>query len=130
MGRPMREWSQSDVEQFTKLCAIFCTKGEVCSIMSLDPRTLDRLIAENLPDTPTWSEAFAHYSGAGRAALRRRLFELANTGDRTALIFLAKNYLGMSDSGLTYMSARVANKESMLLDDNPRAHGGLPTGEQ
>lgn len=100
-GRPRKTWTDVEVEQFAKLCAIFCTKAEVCSILNLDKKTLDRLIAENFPDTPTWDEAFEYYSGTGRAALRRKMFELAvNEGDKSALIFMAKNYLGMSDSGL------------------------------
>lgn len=99
-GRPRRTWTDMEVEQFPRLCAIFCTKAEVCAVMKLDPKTLDRLIAEHFPETPTWAEAFALFSGTGRAELRRRMFELARSGDRAALIFMAKNYLGMSDDGL------------------------------
>lgn len=93
-------WTARDVEQFEKLCAIFCTKKEVCAIMGIaDHRTLDRLIAKYLPETPTWDEAFALYSGTGRASLRRRQFEAAMDGSVPMLIFLGKNYLGQSDQG-------------------------------
>lgn len=93
-------WTDRDVDQFEKLCGIFCTKKEVCSIMGIaDHRTLDRLIAKHLPDTPTWDEAFALYSGTGRASLRRRQFEAAMDGSVPMLIFLGKNYLGQSDQG-------------------------------
>jgi len=95
-----KTWTARDVDQFEKLCAIFCTKKEVCAIMGIaDHRTLDRLIAKHLPDTPTWDEAFALYSGTGRASLRRRQFEAAMDGSVPMLIFLGKNYLGQSDQG-------------------------------
>lgn len=68
--------------------------------MDIDVRTLDKLIAEHFPSTPTWEEAFEYYSSTGRATLRRKMFELAVAGDKASLIFMAKNYLGMSDSGL------------------------------
>ena len=101
MGRPRKEWTEADAEQFKKLCAIFCTRKECASIMGVDVRTLDNLIAETFPDTPTWPEAFDRYSSNGRATLRRKMFELAMDGDKAAIIFMAKNYLGMSDNGLT-----------------------------
>ena len=104
MGRPRKTWNEDDVEQFKALCGIFCTRKECATILGVDMRTLDRLIAEHFPDTPTWAEAFDYYSGEGRATLRRKMFELAMAGDKTALIFMAKNYLGMSDEG------RVADK--------------------
>lgn len=99
-GRPRKTWSEGDAEQFKKLCAIFCTRAECAAILGMDVRTLDANIAETFPDTPTWGEAFEHFSSAGRATLRRRMFELAVDGDKAALIFMAKNYLGMSDGGL------------------------------
>ena len=99
-GRPRKTWTEADADQFTKLCGIFCTRRECAAIMGIDVRTLDRLIADNFPDTPTWDEAFEYYSSTGKATLRRKMFELAMDGDRSAIIFMAKNYLGMSDNGL------------------------------
>lgn len=98
-GRPRKTWTDAEVEQFTKLCGILCTKSEVCSVLQLDPKTLDKLIEEHFPDTPTWCEAFEYYSASGKASLRRAQFQLALDGDKTMLIFLGKNYLGQSDQG-------------------------------
>lgn len=93
-------WTDRDEEQFRKLCGIFCTKKEVCAIMGIsDHRTLDRLIAKHFPDSPTWEDAFALYSGVGKASLRRRQFEAAMDGNTAMLIFLGKNYLGQTDQG-------------------------------
>lgn len=115
MGRPRKTWTDAEVEQFQRLCAIFCTKSEVCSILGLDPKTLNRLISEHFPEMPTWEEAFGHFSGEGRATLRRKMFELAMSGDKAALIFMAKNYLGMSDNGLVDKpAAKPVNVTTMV----------------
>ena len=98
-GRPRKTWTDAEVGQFTKLCGIMCTKSEVCSILELDPKTLDKLIAEHFPEMPTWEEAFNYFSASGKASLRRKQFEIALNGDKTMLIFLGKNYLGQSDQG-------------------------------
>lgn len=98
-GRPPKTWEPSEVEQFRKLCGIFCTKKEVCAVMGLDPKTLDKLIEKHFPETPTWEEVFNLLSSTGKASLRRAQFQLALDGDKTMLIFLGKNYLGQSDQG-------------------------------
>lgn len=98
-GRPRKTWTDAEVEMFTKLCSIMCTKKEVCAMLELDPKTLDKLIAEHFPETPTWEEAFGYFSAGGKASLRRKQFEVAMSGDKTMLIFLGKNYLGQSDQG-------------------------------
>lgn len=97
-GRPRRVWTDDEVDQFKKLCAIFCTRAECASVLGMDVRTLDANIAETFPDTPTWGEAFERFSATGKATLRRRMFELAMDGEKAAIIFMAKNYLGMSDA--------------------------------
>lgn len=98
-GRPRKTWTDAEVELFEKLCGIMCTKSEVSSVLGIDVKTLDKLIAEHYPDTPTWGEAFELFSAAGKASLRRAQFQLALDGDKTMLIFLGKNYLGQSDQG-------------------------------
>lgn len=98
-GRPRKTWTLEERTMFEKLCGIFCTKKEVCAILELDPKTLDKLIADDYPDTPTWGEAFEKFSAVGRESLRRKQFEIALNGDKTMLIFLGKNYLGQSDQG-------------------------------
>lgn len=98
-GRPRKTWTDAEVEQFEKLCGIMCTKSEVCSVLNIDPKTLDKLIEERYPNMPTWGEAFDYFSATGKASLRRAQFQLALDGDKTMLIFLGKNYLGQSDQG-------------------------------
>ena len=98
MAARKNAWTEDDRGQFQRLCEIFCTKAEAASVMGVtNMSTFDRLIAENFPDTPTWSEAFGVYSAAGKVSLRRKQFELALKGDRTMLIWLGKQHLGQRE---------------------------------
>ena len=105
MGRPAKTWGEADVRQFKQLGAIFCTRAEICQVMDLDPKTLNKLVAKHFRDVPrddmrrapTFAEAWGYFSAQGRASLRRKQFELALDGDRTMLIFLGKQYLGQRD---------------------------------
>lgn len=105
MARPPKTWTDADVRQFKQLCGIFCTRAEVCQIMDVDPKTLNKLIAEHMPDIPrdnprrrpTFADAWAYYSAQGRASIRRKQFEVAMDGDRGMLIFLGKQYLGQRE---------------------------------
>ena len=91
------EWTARDVEQFKKLCGIFCTK--------------------NIPDAPTWDEAFALFSGVGKASLRRRQFEAAMDGNTAMLIFLGKNYLGQTDQGQRAEEAKpTGNRLAVMIE--------------
>lgn len=113
MGRPKKTWTDKDKETFEGLCRIQCTQTEVCEVMGINRRLLARLIEENYPDTPTFGEAFERFSANGRVSLRRRMFAMAEQGDKTMLIYLSKNYLGMSDTGPE--KKEQAPKESKLL---------------
>ena len=119
-GRPRKTWSEADADQFKKLCGIFCTRKECAAIMGIDVRTLDKLIAEHFPDTPTWDEAFDYYSSTGKATLRRKMFELAMDGDKAALIFMAKNYLGMSDNGLVDKQPKAVQPKVVSMVGNSK----------
>lgn len=105
MPRQKIEWTDVEIEQFKSLCSIFCSRKEVCLIMKVSEKTLNRLIEEYLhdeiaPDSTdpvTFSDAFDLYSGQGKASIRRKQFEAAMAGDKTMLIWLGKNYLDQSD---------------------------------
>lgn len=120
IGRPRKLWTDDDVELFKKLCAIFCTRKECANILNMDVRTLDANIADTFPDTPTWAEAFEKFSATGRATLRRKLFELAQDGDKTALIYMSKNYLGMSDDGLRDAKAAPPTSSKLVSYEGAR----------
>lgn len=97
VGRKPKLWDDKDKQTFISCCSIFCTRDEVCSILHMDKRTLEKNIELAFPETPTWQEAFEFFSGSGKASLRRAQFELALSGNVPMLIFLGKNYLNQSD---------------------------------
>ncbi len=113
MGRSAKTWDESDERTFKSLCRIMCTKEEVCSVMCVDAKTLDRLISEHFGDVPhdgvraTYSDAFKAFSAAGRMSLRRKQFELAMEGDKAMLVWLGKNYLDQSEPGKKQEAAPV-----------------------
>ena len=73
MGRPPKK---IDKKEFEKLCALQCTKEEICG----------------------FSEVFREKRGTGKISLRRMQFQLAKKSAAMA-IFLGKNWLGQTDKG-------------------------------
>lgn len=55
----------------------------------------------------TWSEFRKMHQQVGAERLRQKMYEQAMTGDKTLMIFLAKNYLGMADK----VEAKVETRE-------------------
>ncbi len=91
-GRPRAE---IDKTQFEKLCAIQCTKDEICSWFNITDKTLEKWCNETYNEH--FSEVFAKKRGLGKISLRRSQWHLAEKSAAMA-IFLGKNYLGQSDS--------------------------------
>ena len=92
-GVPKKE---IDIEAFEKLCAIQCTKIEICEYFRITDKTLDRIMLEHYK--LSFSEVFGQKRGVGLISLRRAQYQLA-TEDRNPamLIFLGKNYLSQAD---------------------------------
>ena len=44
MARPQKTWTNRDFEQFEALCRIQCSKADICAVMDVSEKTLDRLI--------------------------------------------------------------------------------------
>lgn len=104
MGAKPKTWDEADEKRFKSLCQIMCTKAEVCAVMDVDAKTLDRLVdkhfGESVPHEGarlTFSEAFEVFSARGKMSLRRKQFELALEGDKSMLVWLGKNYLDQTD---------------------------------
>ncbi len=91
MGRPKKV---IDKKAFESLCGIQCTRSEVCQFFNLTDKTLDKWCKDTY--NMTFSAIFKIKRGTGIISLRRTGFELAKTKG-SVYIFLAKNYLGMSD---------------------------------
>ena len=94
MGRPQKTWTNRDFEQFEALCKIQCSKADICAVMDVKDRTLDRLIKEKYGKTV--EEMQDHFRAYGRASLLRTQFKLAERNP-TMAIWLGKQYLGQTD---------------------------------
>lgn len=92
-GAPKKKVKQ---EQFEALCAIQCTKEEICSVLGITDKTLDRWCEATYQQH--FSVVFREKRAGGKASLRRAQFETAKKGNAPLLIWLGKNWLGQSDN--------------------------------
>ena len=81
-------------ETFEGLCAIQCTKDEICGVLGITDKTLDKWCMENYNEN--FSVIFAQKRQNGKASLRRTQWKLAEK-NVTMAIFLGKNYLDQKD---------------------------------
>lgn len=92
MGRPVIE---IDVEEFEKLCMIHCTLIEIAGWFRVSEDTIERFCAKQYGTT--FAEISTIKRGIGKLGLRRTMYQKAQGGDNTMLIWLSKNYMGMKD---------------------------------
>lgn len=104
-GRPRKELNWPE---FDKLCGIHATLRELAGWFECSEDTIERRIQEE------FGMSFAEYQvqrqAPGKMSLRRKLFEMAQNGNMTALIWLSKNHLGMAD--------KVEQKNEMVVSGN------------
>lgn len=91
MARPKKEIKQ---KEFEALCAIQCTQEEICGVLDVCHDTLDRWCHRTYKKS--FSQIFAEKRQGGRASLRRKQWNLADTSASMA-IWLGKQYLGQRD---------------------------------
>jgi hypothetical protein len=91
MGRPEK---QINKKQFESLCAIQCTYEEMCAVLDVTDKTLNKWCKRTYGKT--FSDVFKEKRSLGKASLRRKGFEMAQKVP-SVHIFYAKNFLGMSD---------------------------------
>lgn len=87
MARPKTELDYKTIEG---LAQIQCTQDEIANVLNVSVRTLQR------------DEKFCHLYKKGiengKASLRRLQWKSAQSGDRTMLIWLGKQYLNQKDN--------------------------------
>lgn len=93
MARPTT-YDKIDVKQFEQLCAIQCTKEEICAVLDVTDKTLDKFCKDTYE--LSFSEVFKLKRKIGHVSLRRSSFKLAQK-NVAMNIFLLKNWLGMTD---------------------------------
>lgn len=92
-GRP---YKAIDKRTFEGLCRIQSTLEEMCAVFECDNKTLENWCKREYG--LKFSEIFSEKRLMGNISLRRKLYKKAvEDEDPRMLIFLAKNWLGMSD---------------------------------
>lgn len=91
-GRPRKEISEAT---FEGLCKIQCTLQEIADVFHCSEDTIERWCRRTYE--LSFAEAYKKYSAEGKASLRRNMFRLSERNAAVA-IFLAKNWLGMTDN--------------------------------
>lgn len=109
MGRPRKEINQ---DQFEKLCAIFCTLGEIASVFDCSEDTIERWCKRTYKTT--FAEIYKMKSEKGKCSIRRAQFKLMEKNASMA-IFLGKNYLGQKDTSDVEFNPEALNKARELL---------------
>lgn len=92
LGRKIKEikW-----DNFDKLCVMQCTKQEIATFFECSDDTINRACKRE--KHMTFAAYFDQKRQNGKISLRRKMYEMALAGDRVMLIWLSKNYLGMSE---------------------------------
>ena len=92
VGRPRKE---IDATNFEKLCGLQCTLAEIAGFFDCSEDTIESWCKRECNEN--FSDVFKKHSAGGKLTLRRNMLRLSEKSAVMA-IFLAKNWLGMSDN--------------------------------
>lgn len=81
--------------EFDKLCVMQCSLIEIASWFECSPDTIERSVLRE--KKMKFADYFEQKRGKGKIALRRKMFDMAQNGNVTLLIWLSKQYLDMKD---------------------------------
>ena len=93
-GRPKKKIDKELVE---KLATIHCSVKEIADIVGCHPDTIRN----------RFSDIIARGKANGKMSVRRKMMETAMTGNPTMLIWLSKNWLGMSDTPMNEETNKI-----------------------
>lgn len=91
-GRPKIEINQNE---FEKLCAIWCNENEIAGWFDCSVPTLARWCKRTYGNT--FDDIYRQKASKGVVSIRRKQFELAQSGNVALLIWLGKQKLGQVD---------------------------------
>lgn len=125
MGKAGRPKVEIDRAVFEELCAIQCTRDEICRVLGVVDKTLSRWCRDTYGKG--FQECYQDKKMGGKASLRRNQWNLSKT-NATMAIFLGKQYLGQRDQ------VDVESHETVtIVDDIPKQNvifTGDDAGEQ
>ena len=109
MGRPKIEIDQTS---FEKLCGLQCTKEEIASFLDCSEDKIERWCKETF--NTTFAVVFKQKRRIGHVSLRRKQWEVAQTGNVTMLIWLGKQFLKQTDKNMVAEVTRDEMNESAV----------------
>ena len=92
MARPAKEISQ---KTFENLCYCQCSREIMCIVLDVTEKTLDKWCKSTYGKS--FSLVFAEKREGGKQGLRAKMYQTAMSGNVTMMIYLSKNWLGMTD---------------------------------
>lgn len=113
---------------FEGLCAIQCTEEEICSVLNVDVKTLNRW-CRDIYEGANFSKIFKIKKEGGKASLRRKQWTLADTNASMA-IFLGKQYLGQNEMVETHNTFEDLTPLAELLKPSVCDVGTLETTDE
>lgn len=93
--KPGRDPRPIDWEIAARMCEKQATEEEVASVLGFSARQFERRLKSDLG--LKWSDFFALHAGRGRFSLRKKIHELAMSGNAQLLLHLGKTVLGQSE---------------------------------
>lgn len=93
-GQIKQKQARINKKEFEEMCKIQCTKEEICAVLDVTDKTLDRWCVNTYGKN--FSVVFSEKRLGGKKSLRRRQWELAGTNP-TMSIWLGKQYLGQKE---------------------------------
>lgn len=122
MGRPRIEINWVE---FDKLCNIHCTLVEIAEWFDCSEDTIERAVIRE--KRMGFAEYFKRKSGRGKISLRRKMFETAQGGNVTMMIWLSKNMLGYRDKIEELVISKTEEKSQILSFDKFCENVGYPS---
>lgn len=108
MGRPPKELNE---RAFRNMCRRQCTGPEIEAFLDVDHKTIDNWCKRTFD--MTFSQCIKKFGEGGKASLRRSMWKKATIEKNTTMmIWLSKQYLGMSDK---IEDDRFANLKPIII---------------
>ena len=119
VGRPQ---SVIDKERFEDLCKVQCTQKQICSVLNIDHKTLNKWCKKEYGST--FEDVFDVLREGGLGSLRMTQFRMSETNP-TMAIWLGKQYLHQADDPSRLAKGEaVESKLAAFLDALTDAVGG------
>ena len=103
-----------DWEKFESLCRMQCTLREIADAFNCSEATIERRVTEKYGCR--FVDIFKRKRQGGLISLRQNMFKMAAKHPNMA-IFLAKNWLGMTDKQEIEHSGNIGNAEELTDEE-------------